>query len=336
MKSIITIYVLVLIAICFSVTAAVAQDDRNAGMQAFQTGDYSTAINVFKKLVKKDAADAEAWDLLGSSYLKIKKLKEAIKASETAVTLQPKNDKYHATLAFAYLLARDRKADRIASETLDLNPDNADAHYILGVNELRSGSYDMAYQRAKRVIELVPNHAGAYRLKSRALLGSFAAQTSTIIRPPASPYDLLPEAARDLEKFLALTTDPAGRKDLEDELEALKFFAQYYSLPEHRTAFDLSSPPPEDPSKTPLSMTHKPYPGYSDEARNANIQGTIIIMAAFGADGKVGPVMVVRSLGGGLDEKAIAAAKGITFQPASKDGIPQTVVRSIEYTFSIY
>jgi TonB family protein len=231
---------------------------------------------------------------------------------------------------------RDRRAENIATETLDLDPDNADAHYVLGVVALRSGSFNFAYQRAKRVIQLVPNHASAYRLKSQALLGSFAAETSTIVRPPASRYDLLPEAVQDLEKYLALTTDPAARKGLENELETLKFFAQYYSLPEHKITFDLSSPPPKDPTKTPLSIISKPRPGYTNEARDANIQGTTQLMVAFGADGKIGPILVVRPLGAGLDERAVFAAKGIKFQPATKNGVPQTVVRTIEYTFSIF
>jgi len=41
-------------------------------------------------------------------------------------------------------------------------------------------------------------------------------------------------------------------------------------------------------------------------------------------------------LGNGLTEQAIAAARGIKFEPAKKAGVAVTVNKSVEYTFTIY
>jgi hypothetical protein len=47
-------------------------------------------------------------------------------------------------------------------------------------------------------------------------------------------------------------------------------------------------------------------------------------------------VTPVYSLPDGLTEKAMAAALNIRFEPATKDDKPVSVIRNIEYNFSIY
>jgi outer membrane biosynthesis protein TonB len=46
--------------------------------------------------------------------------------------------------------------------------------------------------------------------------------------------------------------------------------------------------------------------------------------------------MVVKPLSHGLNEEAVRAARAIKFNPATKDGKPVSVVKQIEYSFSIY
>ena len=85
-----------------------------------------------------------------------------------------------------------------------------------------------------------------------------------------------------------------------------------------------------------LKILSKPRPGYTDAARTAGIQGTVILRVTFNANGSIGTISPVKGLPSGLTEKAIAAARGISFEPAKRDGVGQTVTKQIEYSFSIY
>jgi len=97
------------------------------------------------------------------------------------------------------------------------------------------------------------------------------------------------------------------------------------------------APPPKHVGVTqPLSILSKPRPGYTDSARQANIQGTVILRVTFNANGSIGGISPVKGLPNGLTEQAIAAARRISFEPKKVDGVGQSVTKQIEYTFSIY
>ena len=80
----------------------------------------------------------------------------------------------------------------------------------------------------------------------------------------------------------------------------------------------------------------QPEPEFSEEARKAKHQGVVVVRATVGADGKIHDPHVVRSLGLGLDEKAIEALNKWLFEPALKDGRKVAVVVDIEVNFRLY
>lgn len=85
----------------------------------------------------------------------------------------------------------------------------------------------------------------------------------------------------------------------------------------------------------PLLLLEKPYPRYSDAARNDNVQGTVVLHVQFKADGTIGNIWVVQGPVA-LQWSAVDAAKAIKFLPAEVDGKPVDVVREMEYSFTIY
>ncbi|MEP6789006.1 MAG: TonB family protein [Acidobacteriota bacterium] len=100
---------------------------------------------------------------------------------------------------------------------------------------------------------------------------------------------------------------------------------------------DGPPPPPSVPKVTVgIKIISKPRPGYTDAARTANIQGTVILRVTFLASGQIGSISPVKGLPNGLTEQAIAAAHRISFEPAKSNGIPIPVTKQIEYSFSIY
>ena len=82
--------------------------------------------------------------------------------------------------------------------------------------------------------------------------------------------------------------------------------------------------------------TFQPDPEYSEEARKAKYQGTVVLGLVVGPDGRPRDMKVLRSLGLGLDEKAIEAVKNWRFDPAMKDSKPVAVYISVEVDFRLY
>jgi protein TonB len=79
-----------------------------------------------------------------------------------------------------------------------------------------------------------------------------------------------------------------------------------------------------------------PDPDYSEEARKAKYQGTVVLTVIVGPDGRVHNARVARSLGMGLDEKAIEKVMVWKFKPATKDSKPVAVEVSVEVQFNLY
>jgi len=83
-------------------------------------------------------------------------------------------------------------------------------------------------------------------------------------------------------------------------------------------------------------VIYQPEPEYSEEARKAKYQGTVVVECVVGPDGRVRDMHVVRSLGMGLDQKALEAVKQWKFDPARKDNTPVSVLVSVEVNFRLY
>src|SRR5215469_1816223 len=86
---------------------------------------------------------------------------------------------------------------------------------------------------------------------------------------------------------------------------------------------------------TAPSVLHKVEPEYSEEARKAKYQGTVLLYIEVDPSGRATNIKVQRSLGLGLDEKAIEAVKQWKFKPGYKDGKPVTVAATIEVNFRL-
>jgi TonB family protein len=89
------------------------------------------------------------------------------------------------------------------------------------------------------------------------------------------------------------------------------------------------------PATTPVEITFKPQPVYTDEARRMKLEGEVLLEVMFGANGMLHVNRVVRGLGHGLDEAAIAAANKMRFKPALRIGTPVDSTAIVHVTFQI-
>lgn len=90
-----------------------------------------------------------------------------------------------------------------------------------------------------------------------------------------------------------------------------------------------------EPGLTGPSVISRTEPAYTQEAKDAKIQGTVTIGLEVNAEGKAQNIYVIKSLDKGLDDNAIAAIQQWVFKPGEKDGQPVTVTATIEVNFRL-
>lgn len=89
------------------------------------------------------------------------------------------------------------------------------------------------------------------------------------------------------------------------------------------------------PGVTPPTLLRKVEPQYSDDARNARVQGTILFQIVIDELGFPTDIVVLSPLGFGLDEKALEAVSQWRFEPASRNGKPVKCFAQVEVNFHL-
>jgi TonB family protein len=89
------------------------------------------------------------------------------------------------------------------------------------------------------------------------------------------------------------------------------------------------------PPTSPVEITFKPTPAYTDEARNLKLEGEVLLEVSFSSTGTLHVNRVVRGLGHGLDEAAVAAASKMRFKPALRNGAPVDSTAVVHVTFQM-
>jgi TonB family protein len=89
----------------------------------------------------------------------------------------------------------------------------------------------------------------------------------------------------------------------------------------------------QDIDQEPVPDTLRP-PVYPEFARDANIQGTVVLHAEVGEDGHLRRVQAIRSVTG-LVPAAVDAAYKSVFRPALKNGRPVAAWVTIPYEFRL-
>ena len=78
-----------------------------------------------------------------------------------------------------------------------------------------------------------------------------------------------------------------------------------------------------------------PEPKYTREARDARLQGTVSLQFVVDEKGHAKDIKVIKSIGLGLDEKAIEAVNKWRFKPGQKDGRPVPVMLTADVVFRL-
>ncbi len=91
----------------------------------------------------------------------------------------------------------------------------------------------------------------------------------------------------------------------------------------------------DEPGVTPPTLLSKVEPVYTEAARNAKIEGAVMLSTEIDTEGLAQNIQVLKGLDGGLDQSAIAAVSQWRFKPGKKDGKPVVVEARIEVNFRL-
>ena len=92
----------------------------------------------------------------------------------------------------------------------------------------------------------------------------------------------------------------------------------------------------KNPSFKAPRILSKPDPSYTQEALRKKITGRVLLHVLFSKTGQINNIQVVQGLPYGLTERAVAAARQITFEPAELEGKKVDYVLAVVYRFELF
>lgn len=97
----------------------------------------------------------------------------------------------------------------------------------------------------------------------------------------------------------------------------------------------ITNTPRAAPTTKSVEILSKPRPLYSEEARALRLEGEVVLEVLFNANAEARVLRVIRGLGHGLDEAAVASASQIKFRPALQAGEPIDQAAIIRIRFEL-
>lgn len=306
---------------------AFAQTDSENGIRLYDKGNYQAALEIFEKLVKENPDDAAMQMYLSLSLIKIGRLSEAEKTLGKSLALDSNQPKTRKALAYIFLI-RGKLSEAVGQvqSVISLDMQDAEIYYILGSANLRLGNSEAALENAEQSIKLDNKFALSNLLKAQALINR-----KTDTEDNAALSDKYGAAEESVGNFIRLSNDSTDLAFWRGQQETLKFFTGYYAE-KQKTVIRWE----DKRNQTPLKILSKPRVAYTDKAREAGVSGKIRLLVEFAESGAVSRVLVLNTLGFGLDEETVRAAEEIKFEPEMQNGKPVSVVKIIEYSFSIH
>lgn len=222
-----------------------------------------------------------------------------------------------------------------AVNVLGNQPQAAPAYLHLGIGSIIKKDYDGAIGYLQQMQVADPSKAGVALMwmgLARQRQNQMEEADSLFRAALAAQGEKSLEAATTSELYANLLdqtdrTDEATRMRVSaaDIRKGTRPAIADYSSGVYRVGGGVSAP----------TLLYKVEPSYSEEARAAKYQGTVVVGVEIGPDGMAHNAQIVRSLGLGLDQKALDAVSQWKFKPGMKDGVPVTVAASIEVNFRL-
>jgi Flp pilus assembly protein TadD len=141
-------------------TPAAASSPLGEGMRRFQQGDYEGAAEVFRSVTESEPDNVTAYVSLGTAYLRLNRLSEAVRAFRKAIDLDDRDANAHLGLGQTYQLSGDHASaiDELTT-ALRLAPSNPVASYSLALVYEATGDTDLEIEMLERTIASDPKYS---------------------------------------------------------------------------------------------------------------------------------------------------------------------------------
>ena len=171
---------------------SLARNALSRGMTLFMNQDYKGAVEEFQRAIglspTSDLAVTSA-HYMADAYLQLDNTKNAAKAYETAINLDPSRDDSRIKLGNLYFTEkRYKEAEQEFKEAVRLNP-SANNHYSLGQAYMGLEQFNDARSQFNEVIQLAPESPNGYFGMGQALNGQGQHQEAIFKFQKALQYD---------------------------------------------------------------------------------------------------------------------------------------------------
>lgn len=268
----------------------------------------------------------------------------SVQAQETKSTIMLEAPKDGPGLVrYANQLRRQGKRDeaeaayRNAAEQIGDKPEAAEAYTALGIMAFTRKDFGAAEELLKKAQLLDPGRSGVATMWTAMLREreDRTAEAESLFQSALAIQDKNSQEAATTMELYAYLLERANRSDeasvMKERALAIRkqtespIFAQAPRSEVHKMGSGVEKP----------SLISKVEPVYTDEARAAHYQGTVVLSIEIHPDGKAHNLRIVRGLGLGLNEQAMDAVSRWQFRPGLKDGQPVTVGATIEVNWRL-
>jgi tetratricopeptide (TPR) repeat protein len=271
-----------------------------------QPGDVMSCDEQIKKQFADAPDGSRANYELGWCYLSSKKFDDAAAAFQKAIQSIPQWIKEREGKDISHL----PKPSKEQEEELKHNANLSSAFFSLGWAYHQAGRYDEAVASYRQCQSVYPEaeEAGYQTAMVHLLQGNREAALAQVAKMGKSF-----ERRLDVESKLLIP-------DL---------------IPTDESVSNGAPIIPITPSTRP-SILYREKARYTEEARQAKMQGTVELQVIFRSDGVIVIQQVTRYLPYGLTMTVVEAASKTKFKPAMKDGSPVNVRGNLEFSFNLY
>jgi len=312
-------------------TLSIQQSDNFRAEFLAHVGRYSDARTLLQRILRDDSSNAAAYQT--SCYIDIleREFEEARDLCQHAVKLDPNNFLSHYWLGFASTKAG--KADKAGQEAdenlraaIAMKPAFAPAYDALAMSYASRGVRSTeAYDLIQRAVQLLPGSPEVHVDEAQVLVNLHKDKEAFDALELALKLAHTPEQAASVENVM---------KSLQDvEAQQAKFQKEPVRLIGKSGAKSSNA---SNQSETPPHAIYSPEVEYTEEAREAKLEGTCVVRIFVGADGKPGSVVVTRKLGMGMDERAVETIKKWRFEPGKRFGKPVPSYLTLNLEFKVF
>lgn len=145
----------------------------NLGVQALNAGQVEEAIAHFKEAIEKKEDLGNAWAALARAYYEKKSYQDAVETAEKAITLEADIDSMNQILYTSYsALGDDKKAEAALAKLKESDPERAGKNMFNEAADLYNNG-QMAEARAafEKILEVSPDEAKAHYMLGLVLVG---------------------------------------------------------------------------------------------------------------------------------------------------------------------